>query len=164
MEQRLIIAQGPTFKGWPSTIGIFVAISGIVFISLSFSNSFTWALIRFTGGVLLILAGIQLFLSFRGVVIDTQSMHVKSYIFLFGRLGEWTDISGYSGFSYTKFDLTETQGLVTAFTTIHTKYVDLFLLNPETRDRILIKSCSNRKEADAIKSEIAPLLGIDPES
>ena len=163
MKDNFIIPQGPTFHGTVSTIGIFIIVAGGVFLVKGISELNYGIWYRFIIGVILLVTGLQVFISIRGVIIDRERKRLKNYILVFFRIGDWVDISEYDGFKKESFDETETGGIRSAFVTVHTKYVDLFLLHKNKEDKLLLRSCPSSRSADDLAEEVRQYLGLNAE-
>jgi|GEM_PF-5129640 len=145
---QLNIKQGPTFAGWISWMGMLVLVTGIWwFIS---SQEFSEKVVS----ILLILSGLQMFIHIKGVVINQKKLKLKTYSFIFFPIGKWIDISDFSDITSRNTDSTETGGIRSAFITVHSKYTDLYLINKQTGQKILLKSCRNVEEANKLKEQL----------
>lgn len=164
MKYKFVINQGPTFQGWNSFVGFFILAIGVILFSNVFSDSGISTIVRKVSGILVFIIGLQLFLFIQGVVIDAENKRLKSYYFVFFRMGDWIDISAFDSFYIEKFDSTETRGVVTAFATVRTKYYDLYLTRIGHSERILLKSCSTIEYAEELKEEIKQYLFPDETS
>ena len=147
------ISHGITFQGLISTSGLIICITAIIAIVL---------------GKLLFLAipawifGVVLFLSIRGVLIDCESMRIKSFLdILVWKTGNWRNLSEFDRIVLKLFNESQTMNMASISNTYTTRTFDVCLQGENARDTLL-KEFANYAEAKAFLEKYSIELKIQP--
>lgn len=151
------ISQGPTFKGFISTLGLILLVIGIcVTIFGAFIN---FSIVTLTIGLVLLYLGLILFLSIRGVQIDTTTKDVKPYFdFLFAKIGSWESLNDYEELILRYAKESQTMNSRYSSTTFNTRTFEIFLAS-SYKPELLLKEFQDYEEAKAFLIEYSEKLG-----
>jgi len=135
------ISFGPTFHGPVSFVGIPIAISG--------------AFMLFNMGMyivpaVLLLFGIQLFLSPKGVQIDYTNQRVRSYFSFWGlKLGAWESLTPYTKIGLVSVRTFKSLSSKDAEVNLKIKNVRVWMWNDDFTSQVLLGSLKNEEQANA---------------
>ena len=159
----LTIKHGPTFTGFLSSLGMFVAV-GFIFISI-----FMFDLSSFSGAVVSLVCifhvifGINLFLAMRGVQIDKARNKIREYHSILGlKLGRWKYLSDYSRLilHFDRFTVTTSTPYTWARRS-NKQTFDVTLVSEDDKHGIHLYECFTYDSGRARVDEISALLDMD---
>lgn len=123
------ISQGMTFQGFISTCGFIVTIAGL------FALIFTEFLFL---SIIASLIGVIFFLSFRGVLIDYDTMKIKPYLdILIYKIGTWHNLNEYEIIALKLFTESQTMNMASISNTHTTKTFNIYLQGNISNDLFL---------------------------
>ena len=139
------ISQGSTFKGAVSFSGLIILICGIIIL---FTQSISDILsLNIALGCLLIFSGFVLFISIRGVIIDTEKNIIKSYFDIFlTKLGFWESLEEYDKIVLKYTTESQTMNSRGNSTNYQTRSFDIVLKSDYKKD-LTLKEFVNYDEA-----------------
>jgi hypothetical protein len=150
------IKEGATIEGSSPYIGLGLITLGLVFSAYSFS---TGAIAQACAALVIVFAGVVVFLNIQGTMIDPVGRRLRPYrSYLLFRTGAWTDLGRYDRVTVTH--LRESYSHLGTFITgtepkIRTYFV---LLRGRAREHRL-KEVGSAKEALALAQTVATALG-----
>jgi hypothetical protein len=150
------ISRGVTFKGVTSTIGLVVFVVSLLVTLTGVFNGFSFVAIMI--GSVLTLIGFMLFLSIRGVVIDTEQNRVKSYVYFFGHIGTWKSLALYDKIVLRYLNESQTMYNRSVSVTYKSRGFDI-LLGSASKPEIMVKEFTDYDAAKVFLSAYAKKLG-----
>lgn len=156
MDKIIKIKHGVTFKGSVSTGGIFLSIFALIITTLPLTKENVPLFVSYIGIGLLII-GILLFLSIRGVWIDVENNKIKSYLFLFKRIGNWESLKDYYEVLLKYINIDSSIGIFGPSSNVRTISYDVVLIS-DTKHDFVLKEFVKYEKAKAFMISYAKLL------
>ncbi len=139
------ISRGLTFKGYISAIGSVIFIIGLIITISQIASSISFIVCAL--GILMILNGIILFFSIRGVLIDNDKKLIKPYLdFIIAKIGKWESLSQYDKIVLKYTNESQTMNSRGNSTNYVTKSFDI-VLTSTTKKELIIKEFVNYDKA-----------------
>jgi hypothetical protein len=144
------ISNGITFKGFASIIGFVLIIAGLLML---FSGN------HYIFSLLLLIAGIILSLSIRGVIIDFDQAKIKPYFnLLVYKTGTWKPLGNYDRIVLALFNESQTMNMISITNTYTVKSFDVYLQGVNEKD-LLVKEFSEYPRAKSFLDQYSIKLG-----
>jgi len=135
------ISRGLTFQGYISAVGSVIFVAGLIITISLISHSFSFAVCVL--GTLMIITGIVLFLSIRGVLIDIDNRIIKPYIdIVIAKPGSWESLDKYDNIELKYKNESQTMNSRGNSTNYVTKSFDIVLTSNTEKD-LIIKEFAN---------------------
>jgi hypothetical protein len=139
------ISLGLTFKGYISAIGSVVFIAGLIITIFNLTHSISFIICSI--GILMIITGIILFFSIRGVLIDWDKKLIKPYLdFIIVKIGTWKSLGQYDKIVLKYTNESQTMNSRGNSTNFITKSFDIVLTSNDNKD-VIIKEFVNYDKA-----------------
>jgi hypothetical protein len=149
-QNQLHYSFGATFSGVLSWWGIVFITCGIIL------NSYENHIV----GAILIIVGVSLFISIKGVIIDIRKRKVKSYyLFLFFKIGIWKDLINYNTIVLQRFTDISTISYRSHSSTTSIRIFELYLIGKNST-KILLTEFKKYKEANENLIQCGKLLDL----
>ncbi len=144
------VSSYPTFKGWPSYVGMALLVA-----------AFGGAVQELYWMLALIVPGVILFPSFRGIQLDAGKKRYREIrdFKLFG-IGEWKDFGKHSHLMLTPFRNAQVMSSRGSSSTIRTKTFDVVLTSPDEQDTVLIREFTDPNKAETFYNSIKEYLNV----
>jgi len=146
------IRLGITLQGYNTTIGAILLIPGGIL--LFFQQLFPI-------GIVLILIGIPLLLSFRGVDLDYKNKTMRQWFSLYGwRIGKAESFENYQKVELRKYSRSQTMNIASISQNVNTKTFELWFAHFNGA-KILIADIPKYSEAKRLLADISEQAGLE---
>ncbi|MEI6124722.1 MAG: hypothetical protein WCQ95_13975 [Bacteroidota bacterium] len=150
------ISRGLTFKGYISAIGSVIFIIGLIITIFEMTPSISFIVCAL--GIFMIITGIILFFSIRGVLINSDKKFIKPYFdFIIIKIGTWESLEQYDKIVLKYSNESQTMNSRGNSTNYVTKSFDIVLTSKNKKD-LIIKEFVNYDKAKLFLVEYSQRL------
>jgi len=152
------ISQGLTFKGASSIIGSIIFVFGLIntISGITMTGNFSFFILAI--GIVIIISGITLFISIRGILIDFDKKLIKPYLDIFiVKMGTWESLEQYDKILLKYTSESQTMNSRGNSTNYVTKSFDIVLTSNNKKD-LIIKEFVNYDKAKSFLVEYSQRL------
>ncbi|MEI8201868.1 MAG: hypothetical protein WCH34_02580 [Bacteroidota bacterium] len=151
------ISNGMTFKGYVSAIGSVIFVVGLIIIISQMNSNVSIGLCAL-GGVVMIIGGV-LFISIRGVLIDSDKNLIKPYFdIIIAKQGGWESLGDYDKLILKYRNESQTMNSRGNSTNYVTKGFDIVLTSNNKKD-LIVKEFVDYDKAKSFLIEYSQRLG-----
>ncbi len=161
----MIFNQGASFKGWISAVGAvcFIVLIGFTVVALKSKGTEGLnanSVLPFSIPAILIC--FSLMLNIEGVELDLESQRIRTYHkYYFLKFGEWQSLNDYNQVNLKIDRFTYTSGPFMISSSHQKQNFDVFIMNKESGNSILLEECMSYAEGKDRLSYFGTLFNLE---